>query len=113
MAWHAHRRLLPPHGVFRKHAVEVGAEAVGQVVGLDRTAGPARVEAADDPVPERETANTISDSRNFAGAVAERHNSELRRSPAAALQHHQITVVERSRAHLQEYFTSSEARIVA
>ncbi len=113
MAWHGHRGLLAQHGVFREHAVEVGAEAVGQVIGLDRAAEPAWVEAADNSIPDRETADAISDSGNFAGAVAERHNPELRRSPAASLQHHQITVVERSRVHPQENFAGSGPRIVA
>src|SRR5439155_27062646 len=87
MARHGHRGLLADHGVFREHAVEVGAEAVGQIIGLDRAAEPAWVEAADDSIPDRETADAISNSRNFAGAVAERYNPELRRSTTAALQH--------------------------
>ena len=37
--------------VLGQHAVEVGAEAVGEVIRLDRTAEPARVEAADDASP--------------------------------------------------------------
>src|SRR3984893_8902290 len=113
MVWHGHRGLLAHHGVFREHAVEVGAEAVGQVVGLDRAAEPVRMEAADNFIADRETADAVSNGGYFAGAVAERHNPELRRSPAAALQHHQITVVERSRVHPQENFAGSGPRIVA
>jgi hypothetical protein len=113
MAGHGDRGLLADHGVFREHAVEVGAEPVRQVIGADRAAIPTRVESADDSVPDRETFGVISDSRDFACAVAERCDTELRRSPSTALQHHQVAVVERSRVDPQENFPGAGPRIVA
>ena len=45
VAWQQHDRFFIEDRVFRQHSVEIGAEAVGQVVGLDRSAKPARMKA--------------------------------------------------------------------
>jgi hypothetical protein len=80
---------------------------------LDRTAEPARVEAGDDPVADREPADASTKPDDFASAVAERHDLEPGRSPAAAFEHHQVAVVERNRAHPNQDFPGSGLRIVA
>ena len=45
VAWQQHDPFFIEDRVFRQHSVEIGAEAVGQVVGLDRSAKPARMKA--------------------------------------------------------------------
>ena len=71
------------------------------------------MEGADDPVAYHDPADAIPDSGNFAGAIAQRHDSEPCRAAAATLQHHQVTVVERGRAHPKENLPSAGPRIVA
>jgi hypothetical protein len=50
MAGHRHNRFLAQHRVFRQHPIEIGAEPVGQVVGLNRPAEPAQMKAAGNSV---------------------------------------------------------------
>src|SRR5690348_12813524 len=50
VAWQKHDRFFIEDRVFRQHSVEIGAEPVGQVVGLDRSAKPARMKATRNPV---------------------------------------------------------------
>jgi D-arabinose 1-dehydrogenase-like Zn-dependent alcohol dehydrogenase len=38
-----HNGFLTQHRVFRQHPIEIGAQPVGQLVGLDRSAKPARI----------------------------------------------------------------------
>src|SRR6266851_4259182 len=82
-------------------------------IRVDRPAEPARMEAANDPVADRDPADAAPDGGNFAGAITQRHDTELCRAPAATLQHHQITVVERGRAHPKQNFPGAGPWIVA
>jgi hypothetical protein len=71
------------------------------------------VETADDPVPNRKPGNAIARGSNVAGTVAQRHDPKLGRTASATLQHHQVAVVERGRAHLNENLLDARLRVVA
>jgi Homeodomain-like domain len=66
MARHAHQRFLPQHRIVREHAVKVGAEPVGQVIGRDRTAEPARMKGADNPVTDLDPHHALANGRDLA-----------------------------------------------
>jgi hypothetical protein len=80
VARHSDGGFLTEDRVFRQHAVQVGAEPVGQVIGFDRSAEPARVEAADNPVSDREPCDAITDGCNLAGTIAKRYDPKLGRT---------------------------------
>jgi hypothetical protein len=84
--------------------VEVGAKAVGQVVRLDRSAKPARVEGADDPVAKLDPRHPVANGSDLAGTVGKRHDAELCRTATAPFEDHQIAIVERARAHSHQDF---------
>jgi hypothetical protein len=48
--------------------------------------------------------NSVADCCDFAGAVGERHHTELRRTATAAFQDEQIAVVTRARARIRISF---------
>jgi hypothetical protein len=50
MAWQMYDCFFIEDRVFRQHPVEIGAEPVGQVVGLDWSAKPARMKTTGNPV---------------------------------------------------------------
>jgi len=68
--------FLAQHRVFRQHPVEVGAKPVGQVVGAQRSAEPARMEDADDPVAQLDPRYPIAHGSDLAGAIGKRHDAE-------------------------------------
>jgi len=80
-----HERLLAQHRVFRQHPVQIGAQPVGQVVGLDRSAKPARMKATGNPVANFDPRNSFADCCDLASAVGQRHHAELGRTAAASL----------------------------
>src|SRR4029077_18493545 len=88
--------------VFRRHTVEIGAEPVGQVVGLDRSAKPARMKATGNPVANFDPSNAFADRCDLAGAVGQRHYADLRWTAPTAFEDHQISVVERARVDPHE-----------
>ena len=47
MARHINERLLAEYRVLSQHPVEIGPKPVGEVIGLDRAAKPARMVTAD------------------------------------------------------------------
>jgi len=96
------RAFLAQHCIFRQHAVEIGAEPVGQVVGLDRSAKPARVKAAGNPVANFDPRNAFADCCDLTGPIGQRHHTDLRWAAPAAFENHQIAVVERARTHLHQ-----------
>jgi hypothetical protein len=98
----------PTTAYFREHAVEIGAEPVGQVIRLDRAAEPARVKTTDDPVSSGEPRDAVAEGDNLAGTVAERHDAHLGRTAPATLQHHQI---ERGCANPNENFPCARLRV--
>jgi hypothetical protein len=89
-----HKRLLAQHRIFRQHAVEVCAEAVGEVLGLDRPAEPTRMKAADDPVANLDPRDALADRKGFTGTVGKRYDAKPGRAAAAALEDHQIAIIE-------------------
>jgi len=70
------------------------AEPILQVIRLDPTAKPARMEAGNDPVADREPADADAEPDDLTGAIAERHDPKPSRAAAAAFEHHQIAIVE-------------------
>ena len=84
VAWQKHDRFFIEDRVFRQHSVEIGAEPVGQVVGLDRSAKLPRMKAAGNPVANLDPRNSFADCCDLAGAIGQRHNTDLRRTTAAA-----------------------------
>jgi hypothetical protein len=69
MARHRHNSFLTQHRVFRQHPVEIGAQPVGQVVGLDRSAKPARMKATGNSGTDLDPRNPFADRFDLAGAV--------------------------------------------
>ena len=76
------------------------ASSLGQVVGPDRSAKPARMKAADNSVANFDPRNSVADCC-LAGAIGERHHTELRRTATAAFQDYQIAVVKRARTRIR------------
>ena len=113
VARHRHGGFFIDDRVLRQHAVQIGAEPVRQVIRLDRPAKPARVKAGNDPVADHEPVRASAEPDDFAGAVAERHDPEPGRAPAAAFEHHQVAIIERRRTHPDQDFPGSGLRIVA
>jgi hypothetical protein len=85
LAGHRHNGFLTQHRVFRQHSIEIGAQPVGQVVGLDRSAKPARMKTAGNSVANFDPRYSVSECCDLAGAIGERHHAELRRTATAAL----------------------------
>jgi hypothetical protein len=95
---HVNERLLVQHRVFRQHAVEIGAEPVGQIVGLDRAAEPAQMEATGNPVAIL-TRLTPSPMAATSPAPSEGGMTPSLVGPRPpAFENHQISVVERARS---------------
>jgi hypothetical protein len=63
---------------LNQHSVEIGAEPVGQVVGLDQSAKPARVKATGNSVANFDPSNSFADRCDLAGTVGQRHYADLR-----------------------------------
>jgi hypothetical protein len=80
VAWQKHDCFFIEDRVFCQHAVEIGAEPVGQVVRLDRSAKPARVKATGNPVANFDPSNSFANCCDLAGAVGQRHYAEFRRT---------------------------------
>jgi hypothetical protein len=57
------------------------------------------MKGADDPVANLNSGYALADGRDLAGAVRERHDTELRRTATASFDDHQISVIERAPAH--------------
>jgi len=76
MAWQRHNCFFIEDRVFRQQSVEIGAEPVSQVVGLDRSAKPARMKATRNPVANFDPSNSSADRCDIAGA----RTAALRRS---------------------------------
>ena len=70
-----YERLLAQHRVLRQHPVEIGTEPVGQIIGLDRTAEPARMEATGNSVADLDPRHPVADGRNLARAIGERRRA--------------------------------------
>jgi hypothetical protein len=98
---------------FRQHTVEIGAEPVGQVVGLDRSAKPAWMKATGNPIANFDPSNSFADCYDLADAVGQRHYADLRRSATTAFEDHQIAVVERTRTAPHEDLLQPGPRILA
>jgi len=69
VAWQRYNRFFIEDRVFGQHSVEIGAEPVGQVVWLDRSAKPARMKATGNPIAKFDPSNSFADRCDFAGAV--------------------------------------------
>ena len=102
VARHRHERFLAQHGGFRQHPVKVGTRPVGQVVGAQRSAEPARMEGADNPVAHLDQCHSFANGSDLARAVGKRHDAELCWTATAAFEDHQIAVIERARAHSRQ-----------
>jgi len=96
VAWQKHDCFFIEDRVFRQHSVEIGAEPVGQVVGLDRSAKPTRMKATGNPVANFDPRHSFADRCDLARAVGLRHYADLRWTATAAFQDHQIAIVERT-----------------
>ena len=83
VAWDEHDRLFIEDRVFRQHPVEIGAEPVSKVVGVDRSAKPARMEAASNSIAEVDPGDPGADGSDLAGAIGERYHAELGRTTTA------------------------------
>src|SRR5260370_6144529 len=86
---------------------------VGQVVGLDRSAKPARMKATGNPVANFDPSNSFTDRCDLAGAVGQRHYADLRWTATTAFEDHQIAVAERARADPHEGLLRPGPRILA
>jgi hypothetical protein len=60
VAWQKHDCFFIEDRVFRQHSVEIGGEPVSQVVGLDRSAKPARMKAPGNPVANFDPSNPFA-----------------------------------------------------
>jgi hypothetical protein len=89
-----YERLLTQHRVFGQHPVEVGAEPVCQIIGLDRAAEPPRMEATGNSVANRDPCHAVADRSDLTRTVGERYHAELCRTATAAFEDHQIAIVE-------------------
>src|SRR5215472_8850968 len=113
VARHVHERLLVQHGVFRQHPVEIGAKPVGEIVGLDWSAKPARMKATGNPVTNLDPRHPVADRRDLASTVGQRHDADLRRTATAPFEHHQVAIVERAGAHPHQDLSQARPRILA
>ena len=86
-------RLLAQHRIFRQHPVEIGAEPVCQIVGLDRPSKPARVKATGDSIANLDPRDTLPDRSHFTSTVGKRYHTKLGRAATAAFEDHQIAVI--------------------
>jgi len=64
-----HQRFLAQHRVFRQHAVEIGAEPVGEIIRFDRSTEPARMKATGNPIADFDPRHFFADCCDLAGAV--------------------------------------------
>ena len=83
VAWQSDDRFFVKDRKLRQHPIEIGAEPVGQVVSDQRSAKPARMEGADDPVAELDPRYPVANGRDLARAVGKRHDAELCRTTTA------------------------------
>src|SRR5438132_2436553 len=113
MARHANERLLALYCVFCQHPVEIGSEPVGQIIGLDRPAEPPRMEATSNSIADLDPRYPIADGCNLTRTVGKRYHAELSRTATAALEDHQVAVVERARAHSHQDLLRPGLRVIA
>src|SRR5215471_2447834 len=96
VARHVHERLLVQHRVLSQHAVEIGAKPIRKVIRLDRTAIPARMKAAGNPVTDLDPRHPLADGFNIAGTIRKRYHAKLGRTATATFEDHQVAVIERT-----------------
>src|SRR5215469_3399600 len=71
------------------------------------------MEAAGNSIADLDPRDTRADRCDLAGAIGKRYHAELGRTTTAALQDHQIAVIERARAYLQQDLLRPGLRILA
>jgi len=71
MVWQSDDRLFVEDCVFRQHPVGIGANSIGQILGLDRSAKPTRMKAAGNPIANFDPRNAFADWRDLARAVGQ------------------------------------------
>jgi len=71
------------------------------------------MKATGNPVANFDPSNSFADRCDLAGAVGQRHYADLRRTATAALEDHQIAVVQRARADPHENLLQPGPRILA
>src|SRR5271170_3559327 len=71
------------------------------------------MKCADDPVADLDPRHPVADGRDLAGAVGEWHDAGLRRTAAAAFEHHQIAVIEGTRPHPHQDLFRPRSRVLA
>jgi len=69
---------------------------------LHRSAKPAWVKAASNPIANFDPRNAFADCCDLTGPIGQRHHTDLRWAAPAAFENHQIAVVERARTHLHQ-----------
>jgi hypothetical protein len=113
VAWQRYNRFFIEERIFGQHSVEIGADPVGQVVWLDRSAKPAGMKATSNPIANFDPSNSFADRCDLAGVVAQRHYADLRWTTTTTFEDHQIAVVERARADPHEDLLQPGPRILA
>src|SRR5215471_12218949 len=111
MARHANERLFAQHCVFRQHAVEIGAEPVGQIFRLDRAAKPARMKAAGNPVTDLDPRHLLADGLDIASAIRKWYYAGLGRTATATFEDHQVAVIERTCPDPHQDFVRPRSRV--
>jgi hypothetical protein len=71
------------------------------------------MKAPGNPVTTLDPRHSFADRRDFAGTVGQRHDANLGRTAAAALEDHQVAVVERARAHPHQDLFRPRTRVLA
>jgi hypothetical protein len=105
-----HQPLLVEQPVLRQHALDRAAQRTGGVIRGNLAANPALHEAGSDPVPDRDAGDVGANPDNLAGAVGEGDEVGQRRaSGGAAGGDHQVSVIQRGRAHPHQHLAAGGA----